>query len=312
MAVVDGNTVRNTATTKSSSKSVDVVLGEGSRLSNNCVYTNLDVNADGFYFRAINGIEEAPVHIFNNVVDLHSTSTSSSYAMNFTRATAFVVLAYNTIRTSGTSVYPLSITAKQNNMQVLNNIFQSEGETCAIRIHAADDILTSRFGHNVLFSDGENIAYIGENISNIEAWKTSVSSTSDLTEKVVFVSADLLRPKEKGNLVAAEPLDFVTTDITGRLRAETPTIGAYEYFEGTAVAQPAGEDSDIRVFPTLAHDVLNISGATGAEVRILSLHGQEMFRTTLTMDFATVSVRTLPKGIYLLDVNGNVFRFIKQ
>ena len=164
----------------------------------------------------------------------------------------------------------------------------------------------------MLFSDGENIAYIGENISNIEAWKTSVSSTSDLTEKVVFVSADLLRPKEKGNLVAAEPLDFVTTDITGRLRAETPTIGAYEYFEGTAVAQPAGEDSDIRVFPTLAHDVLNISGATGAEVRILSLHGQEMFRTTLTMDFATVSVRTLPKGIYLLDVNGNVFRFIKQ
>lgn len=311
-ALVDGNTVRNTVTTKSGSKSIDVVLGEGSCLGNNCVYTNLDVHAVGIYLRAVNGTPQAPVYIFNNVVDMHSTSTSSSYAMDLTRTTDFVALANNTIRTSGSAVYPLYIAAKQNNMQVLNNIFQSEETACAVRIHAADDVSTSRFEHNVLFSDGTGIAFIDGDISDMEAWKTAVNSTSDHTEKVVFVDADLLRPKEKGNLIAAEPLDFVTTDITGRLRAEIPTIGAYEYIESTALEQSAEKNSGIQVFPTVTRGLLNVSGASGAVVRILSLQGQEMFRTTVTMDAAALSVHALPQGIYLLCVNGNVFRFIKQ
>ncbi len=311
-ALVDGNIVKNTATTKASTKAMDITLSEGSQVSNNYLYTNLGVNADGLYIRVVKGTAEAPVQIFNNVIDHCANGTSSSYAVNFNKASTNTIFANNTIRTSGESVYPCRIGTTQNNLQVLNNIFYSDA-AAAMWISSTKYIATTAFEHNLLYSESGNFGKIGaDEYNDIAAWRTAINSTTDISESVQFESAEVLRPKNKGNLVSAQVLDFVTTDFTGLQRAAVPTIGAYEYVGNVGTDCRPSEATTIRVYPTITRDMLCVSGAADTEVRILNLQGQLMLRTTLTNATETLNVSTLPQGTYLIEVNGTVFRFIKQ
>lgn len=311
-ALVDGNIVKNTATTKASTKAMDITLSEGSQVSNNYLYTNLGVNADGLYIRVVKGTAEAPVQIFNNVIDHCANGTSSSYAVNFNKASTNTIFANNTIRTSGESVYPCRIGTTQNKLQVLNNIFYSDA-AAAMWISSTKYIATTAFEHNLLYSESGNFGKIGaDEYNDIAAWRTAINSTTDISESVQFESAEVLRPKDKGNLVSAQVLDFVTTDITGLKRASVPTIGAYEYVGNVGTDCRPAEAGSIRIFPTITCDMLHIYGAADAEVRILNLQGQLMYRTMLAADAETLDVNALPQGTYLIAVNGNVLRFIKQ
>ena len=311
-ALVDGNIVKNTATTKTSTKAMDITLSEGSQVSNNYLYTNLGVNADGLYIRVVKGTEEAPVQIFNNVIDHCANGTSSSYAVNFNKASTNTIFANNTIRTSGESVYPCRIGTTQNNLQVLNNIFYSDA-AAAMWISSKNYIATTAFEHNLLYSESGKFGKIGaDEYNDIAAWRTAVGGTTDITEAVQFESNEVLRPVDKGNLVSGEALDFVTTDITGRERAAVPTIGAYEWKDKIGTDCPSSEATAIRVFPTITCDMLNINGAEGATVRVMNMQGQEMMRIVLGTAAEAMNVSNLPQGAYLLDVNGTVFRFIKQ
>lgn len=311
-AHVDGNIVKNTATTKTSTKAMDITLSEGSQVSNNYLYTNLGVNADGLYIRVIKGTAEAPVQIFNNVIDHCANGTSSSYAVNFNRASTNTIFANNTIHTSGELVYPCRIGTTQNDLQVLNNIFYSDA-AAAMWIPSTNYIATTAFEHNLLYSESGKFGKIGsDEYNDIAAWRTAINSTTDISESVQFESAEVLRPKDKGNLVSAQVLDFVTTDITGLKRAAVPTIGAYEWKDQIGTGCRPAEAGSIRIFPTITCDMLHIYGAADAEVRILNLQGQLMYRTMLAADAETLDVNALPQGTYLIAVNGNVLRFIKQ
>lgn len=311
-ALVDGNIVKNTATTKTSTKAMDITLSEGSQVSNNYLYTNLGVNADGLYIRVVKGTEEAPVQIFNNVIDHCANGTSSSYAVSFNKASTNTIFANNTIRTSGESVYPCRIGTTQNNLQVLNNIFYSDA-AAAMWIPSTKYIATTAFEHNLLYSESGKFGKIGsDEYNDIAAWRTAIKSTTDISESVQFESAEVLRPKDKGNLVSAQVLDFVTTDITGLKRAAVPTIGAYEWKDQIGTGCRPAEAGSVRIFPTITCDMLYIYGAADAEVRILNLQGQLMYRTMLAADAETLDVNALPQGTYLIAVNGNVLRFIKQ
>lgn len=311
-ALVDGNIVKNTATTKTSTKAIDITLSEGSQVSNNYLYTNLGVNADGLYIRVVKGTEEAPVQIFNNVIDHCANGTSFSYAVNFNKASTNTIFANNTIRTSGESVYPCRIGTTQNNLQVLNNIFYSDA-AAAMWISSKNYIATTAFEHNLLYSESGKFGKIGaDEYNDIAAWRTAIKSTTDISESVQFESAEVLRPTNKGNLVSAQVLDFVTTDFTGLKRAAVPTIGAYEYVGNVGTDCRPAEAGSIRIFPTITCDMLHIYGAADAEVRILNLQGQLMYRTMLAADAETLDVNALPQGTYLIAVNGNVLRFIKQ
>lgn len=311
-AHVDGNIVKNTATTKTSTKAMDITLSEGSQVSNNYLYTNLGVNADGLYIRVIKGTAEAPVQIFNNVIDHCANGTSSSYAVNFNRASTNTIFANNTIHTSGELVYPCRIGTTQNDLQVLNNIFYSDA-AAAMWIPSTNYIATTAFEHNLLYSESGKFGKIGsDEYNDIAAWRTAINSTTDISESVQFESAEVLRPTNKGNLVSAQVLDFVTTDITGLKRAAVPTIGAYEWLDKVGTGCRTIEANGVYVFPTITCDMLHIYGAADAEVRILNLQGQLMYRTMLAADVETLDVNALPQGTYLIAVNGNVLRFIKQ
>lgn len=306
---IDGNRISSTATTKTGTRAIDVSRIESSHICNNYIYSKLNVNYDGLYIRQLVAEEDAPIYVYNNVIDHNNTSDSYSYAINITNNTKNLVIANNTIRTTGTNTYALYVKRTGTNFRVLNNIFQSEA--LAVWLPSANYV--TEFAHNNLHSDSEKFAKIGaDEISDIETWKTKVSSTTDISESVQFESAEVLRPTNKGNLVSAQVLDFVTTDITGLKRAAVPTIGAYEWKDQIGTGCRPAEATTIRVYPTITRDMLCVSGAADTEVRILSLQGQLMLRTTLTDATETLNVSTLPQGTYLIAVNGNVLRFIKQ
>lgn len=310
-AVVDGNIVRKTLESSKSVWCIDLRLSEGAQISNNYVSVNLSTTAcHGIYIRDINGTAEAPEYIYNNVVDLTSAATSSSYGIYINKNVKNVVLAHNTVRTSGANAYPLFIQRKGDNLQIINNLLYSKDMPAAWIPNAN---YVSEFEHNLLYSESGKLGKIGaDEYNDIAAWRTAINSTTDISESVQFESAEVLRPKDKGNLVSAQVLDFVTTDITGLKRAAVPTIGAYEYVGNVGTDCRPAEAGSIRIFPTITCDMLHIYGAADAEVRILNLQGQLMYRTMLAADAETLDVNALPQGTYLIAVNGNVLRFIKQ
>ncbi len=310
-AVIDGNTVRKTLTGDKSAWCIDVRLSEGAQISNNYIYVNVaDEACHGLYIRDINGTETAPARIYNNVVNITNTAADKSYGIYFNKSVKNVILANNTVRTSGAAVYPLFVSTSSTNLQVINNLLYSSNQPAAW-VSAADYV--SKSEHNLLYSEGSKFGKIdSDEYGDIAAWRIAIGGTTDITETVRFESAEVLRPVDKGNLVSAEVLDFITTDITGRNRAVVPTIGAYEWIDKTGTGCRSSETTTIRVFPTITCDMLNISGAEGATVRVMSTQGQVLMHTALTADAATLDVTVLPQGTYLLDVNGTVFRFIKQ
>lgn len=310
-AIVDGNIVRKDIEGKNS-WCIDLTLSEGAQISNNYVSVNLaSTTCNGFYIRSINGTAEAPEYIYNNVVDLTSAATTSnSYGIYINKNVKNVVLAHNTVRTSGANAYPLFIQKKGDNLQIINNLLYSK-DMPAVWIPNASYV--SKFEHNLLYSESGKLGKIGaDEYNDIAAWRTAIKSTTDISESVQFESAEVLRPKNKGNLVSAQVLDFVTTDFTGLKRAAVPTIGAYEYVGNVGTDCRPSEATTIRVYPTITRDMLCVSGAADAEVRILNLQGQLMYRTMLAADAETLDVNALPQGTYLIAVNGNVLRFIKQ
>ena len=310
-AVVDGNIVRKTVESSKSVWCIDLRLSEGAQISNNYVYVNLATTAcHGLYIRDINGTEDAPERIYNNVVDMTNGASDNSYAVYFNKSGKNIIFANNTVRTSGASVYPLYVQKSSTNFQVINNLLYSEDMPAAWLPGAK---YVSRFEHNLLYSEAGKFSKIGATeYEDIAEWRTAISSTTDITEAVTFESEEVLRPVNKGNLVSGQALDFVTTDITGRDRAAVPTIGAYEWKNNIGTGCASSEVTAIRVFPTITRDMLNINGAEGATVRVMNMQGQEMMRIALTTEAETLSVNALPQGAYLLDVNGTVVRFIKQ
>lgn len=310
-AVVDGNIVRKTLESSKSVWCIDLRLSEGAQISNNYVSVNLSTTAcHGIYIRDINGTAEAPEYIYNNVVDLTSAATSSSYGIYINKNVKNVVLAHNTVRTSGANAYPLFIQEKGDNLRIINNLLYSK-DMPAAWISSANYV--SEFEHNLLYSESGRLGKIGaDEYNDIAAWRTAIKSTTDISESVQFESAEVLRPTNKGHLVSAQVLDFVTTDITGLKRAAVPTIGAYEWKDQIGTGCRPAEAGSIRIFPTITCDMLHIYGAADAEVRILNLQGQLMYRTMLAADAETLDVNALPQGTYLIAVNGNVLRFIKQ
>ncbi len=311
-AIVDGNSVSKTLEGNKSTWAVDVTLTEGGQISNNNIYINLSTNACyGLYLRANTATEGKPIHIYNNVVDLHCTATSTSYGIE-TKAQTNVILANNTVRTTGDNTYALHIGGKGSNFQVINNIFYSSKLDA---VWTPSKAYVTVFDNNLLYSEGDNFGKIGTTeYSNIAEWRTAIGSTSDISEAVTFESDDVLRPKDKGNLVSAKALDFITTDITGRARAAVPTIGAYEW-----VSQPTTDnrhlETNVSLYPNPATHYLNVTAAEGT-ISILGIDGRIWLTQSANGSTTHIDISALPQGVYLLQLDGEngctTERFIKK
>lgn len=67
-----------------------------------------------------------------------------------------------------------------------------------------------------------------------------------------------------------------------------------------------------RIYPNPTQDMLIIDNSDADKVLIFDLNGRLLQTTSLYGEKATINVTTLPKGEYLLLLNTQTFKFIKQ
>ena len=239
-----GNTFRGEAK-KSNFCAIDwLLVGETATIAYNDIYFTAlaadDVNFQALYFRpnSYQDKENAVLRIINNVVNVQNASTYASYCINFNSNLPKLLVAYNTmvLNSAGTAASPFYIQAAPvEGSRFVNNIFQATNKGYAVRYKNANAANSNiSYEHNILYTPEATFGMPTASVGTFADWKTQVGATDEqgnLNETVVFASASLLIPKQdnEGHLLTAAVLDFVTTDITGKERSTTPTIGAYEY-----------------------------------------------------------------------------------
>lgn len=198
------------------------------------------------YIRQMEATATAPAIIANNVVNLVSANASCCpFKFNGAKM-KYVNVANNTFRMTGTNggaAFWASSTLADGygNVNVVNNIIQNETNGYAVNLYndgnlSADKI---KFQNNVMYTAGETFFRASASTTgDFDAFVTATSSTDCVNKQVTFASDDILMPANdlEGDLLTAQTLDYVTTDVTGKERPATGiSIGAYEYDATDAV-----------------------------------------------------------------------------
>lgn len=194
--------------------------------------------ATAIYTEYIKADPEAPAVISNNEIKMYCQSSGSFYGIkigsrDLSRNVKFL---HNTVRLYGESTASAAMFVNNDTeAEIRNNIFQNEATGYTYRVYSTKYFATLQISNNVIYTEGTNFAYAGENIADYETWLTTSGETASYKEKVQFLSESILEPANAGSLLNAKPTDFVKYDIAGVKRGATPTIGAYEYSAEAAV-----------------------------------------------------------------------------
>lgn len=201
--------------------------------------------------RQLEGTATAPVLIANNVINLSSLSASySAFKFNGDKIKN-VNVANNTFRMTGTNggaAFWASSTLADGygNINVVNNIIQNETNGYAVNLYNDRNLGIDKFNfqNNIIYTADETFFRAASGTTgDFATFVEKTSATGCINKKAEFVSDDILEPASTldGDLLKAQSLSYVTTDINGTARpAENSTIGAYEY------------DADLTRIPVIA------------------------------------------------------------
>lgn len=241
-AKIRGNRIENDQTTKEF-YGIDGQLrdeySESFEIVGNKFNFNLASSCDPISMRAMKGTAEAPVIVANNEIVVCSDN-SGSFGIKLGNASSNVNIVYNTVNMNGNAKSAAMYVNDKNleNVNILNNIFMNHAGGYAYRYNKAEYVALPKYAHNVAYTTGSVFAYDKTDIASYDDWKAVSKETDGQNVAVEFFdNEDILQPKAEGNLRTAQPLAYVTTDITGTERnAATPTIGAYEFDACTEAA----------------------------------------------------------------------------
>ncbi|MBR4565151.1 MAG: DUF4465 domain-containing protein [Paludibacteraceae bacterium] len=285
---IENNTISMTNVTNTDARAMDIralsghYVIAGNNINIQCTGTGY---ANAIYFATsgqTNCAEGTVVDIYNNAVYVETTASSPSSCLRF-KWQREVNMTYNTLVLNGTystasalwleNFSNLALTAK-------NNLIQNIGTGYAVFG------VKGTYSHNALYSASGNINNINATFAD---WKTAVGATdadANLNEQAVFASNSLLLLKEQGNLVSATPIATVTTDILGKPRAATPTIGAYE-FDAAMLTIPVmaeGYPKALNVKDTVTDIVLKADNMGTAKVLVLAASQTAPSKETVLAD----------------------------
>ncbi len=304
-----GNTFR--AQVKSSSaNAIDwILLGGTCTIAENDIYYS-GTAADNQSIKAIyirpnsyQDKENTLLQVVNNVINVQNGSEYASYCINTSSNMPKLLFAHNTMvmNSAGTasSTYYIEAAPAAGSVFV-NNIFHATNKGYAVRYKNAAAIANIAFRHNVLYTPEATFGMPTATVSTFADWKTAVGATDEdgnLNEAVTFASSTLLIPREtnEGHLLTAEVMASVPTDITGKPRAVTPTIGAYEYdadlFRVPQMAEgyPTVHAQDVKADVVLKTDNFGIA-------KLLILPAESAAPTMEDLDAATDKVSLIKEG----------------
>lgn len=222
---------------------------------------------------AANCPEGTVMNIVNNAISVNSQTTSLSSAVQV-RYAREVNLLYNTllVHSEGSNSAPLAVYYAANmQLTATNNLMQNTGETGLAVYYSSAAFAKGTYTKNAFYAQSGSFS---NQASDFAAWEAlgTITSTNNMVEQAVFASNTLLLLREAGGLVSATPVAGITTDITGKLRAAVPTIGAYEYdadlFRVPALAE--GYPAVLNVKDCLADIVVRADNIGTARVLVLA------------------------------------------
>ena len=238
-AIVRGNTIINANDYKTDYNAIDAF-----QCYNACVFENniMNVTRNSSYTTVVKlrpcvGNEETHIIFRNNIVNLNSNASSYSYCFRISNNnSAYIDCAHNTFKCTGTGVNGnIHVENNGQHLTFYNNLFVNE----------TNDGYVFRFNTTALterYSDYNRISYTGTNfarrstydIATLEDWTDSVSlDANSALCTASFVSALDLHIMSSEGITVANPLSYVTTDIDGETRSQTPCAGADEHFSDT-------------------------------------------------------------------------------
>jgi hypothetical protein len=176
--------------------------------------------------------------IYNNVISLGFFDCGTIPIKNAVAMTGMYVVAntagsgiyFNTVYIGGSGVagsidtYAFRSDEATNNRTIQNNIFYTDrsnssgtGKNYAVRV-AGKTGLTIDYNDYYATGTGAVFGYIGADIATLAAWKTSTGQ--DVHSRNVLLADP--------TLVSGIAVPGISTDFSGKIRADIPTIGAYE------------------------------------------------------------------------------------
>ena len=273
-----GNTLTMKSFTQSDFRAIDLrtkLEGIINITGNNIVLSGTSY-ANAVYLgptSAANCPEGTVMNIVNNAISVNSQTTSLSSAVQV-RYAREVNLLYNTllVHSEGSNSAPLAVYYAANmQLTATNNLMQNTGETGLAVYYSSAAFAKGTYTKNAFYAQSGSFS---NQASDFAAWEAlgTITSTNNMVEKAVFASNTLLLLRQAGGLVSATPVAGITTDITGKLRAAVPTIGAYEYdaelFRVPALAE--GYPAVLNVKDSLADIVVKADNIGTARVLVLA------------------------------------------
>lgn len=241
-AKIRGNRIENDQTTKEFygfDGQLRDEYSESFEIVGNKFNFNLSSSCDPISMREMKGTAEAPVIVANNEIVVCSDN-SGSFGIKLGSASQNVNIVYNTVNMNGNAKSAAMYVNDKNleNVNILNNIFMNRAGGYAYCYNKAEYVALPKYAHNVAYTTGSVFAYDKTDIASYDDWKAISKETDGQNVAVEFFDdEDILQPKAEGNLRTAQPLAYVTIDITGTERNATmPTIGAYEFDACTEAA----------------------------------------------------------------------------
>lgn len=246
---VRGNLINSDYDEKSDYNAIDVY-----RCRYGCLFENNVMNVtrtsnytNVFRMRPVVGSEAEPVIIRNNIINLQC-SANSSYCCDFDYDDSnYIYFANNTLRCTGTgSVGSIFVEDDWSNLYMYNNLIVNETSGYVFRFQNNS---TDRFcDYNRIAFTGSNFARMGSNdYPTMADWTTATGfDAHSALCTPQFVGGNDLHITDATGLTVANPLSYVTTDIDGDTRSNTPCAGADEYASG------------VNLPPVVANPVANI------------------------------------------------------
>ena len=195
------------------------------------------------YLRQLTSTADHPMIIANNVINMTTLNASYNGIYVGNANTTNLMIANNTIRLTGSNSgaalrFQSNISGDEPNITIVNNIIQNEANNFATYLNSEANAAKLTFQNNLMYSNGSNFASIGA-AKTFDEFVTATGATNCINKQVTFLSDDVLEPANTldGDLLTAQSLSYVTTDINGKERpTENITIGAYEYDTNADVA----------------------------------------------------------------------------
>ncbi len=119
---------------------------------------------------------------------------------------------------------------------------------------------------------------------------------------------------EEKPLITFENTDVKVVSSADEAVLERSQVDRFEFVNEIPTAIEDVEEEVNREKCELTHNAIYLSGlAPGCKVQLFSIGGQSILATSANGDgTATITIDSLPAGIYLVNYNENTIKFIKQ